>query len=143
MGHDNITFGGVFLSLPISEVRVVLISGHTPCTSLHDEILEGEKESFPKLEVEVFIPILQIFQSHDLAIHPKQVVLQIHHQKVFGRSLNFTLHKRCFSAYSLNLQKRFLRKLFKSNPFEGQLERLKDGMSSDAIEGECWVFKCT
>jgi len=26
--------------------------------------------------------------------------------------------------------------LFKSNPFEGQLERLKDGMSSDAIEGE-------
>jgi len=27
-------------------------------------------------------------------------------------------------------------KLFKSNPFEGQLERLKDGMPSDDIEGE-------
>jgi len=36
----------------------------------------------------------------------------------------------------LNLQKRFLRKLFKSNPIEGQLERFKDGISSDAIEGE-------
>jgi len=36
----------------------------------------------------------------------------------------------------LNLLKRLLRKLFKSNPFEGQLERLKDGISSDAIEGE-------
>ena len=46
------------------------------------------------------------------------------------------LHNRSFSAYSLNLQKRFLRKLFKSNLFEGQLERLKDGISSDAIEGE-------
>jgi hypothetical protein len=53
-----------------------------------------------------------------------------------GGVLNFPLHKRPFSAYSLNLQKRSLRKLFKSNPFEGQLERLKDGMSSDAIEGE-------
>jgi hypothetical protein len=37
----------------------------------------------------------------------------------------------------LNLfKKRSLWKLFKSNPFEGHLERLKDGMSSDAIEGE-------
>jgi len=44
MGFDNITFGGVFLSLPISEVRFVLIiSRHTPCTSLHDEILEVDK----------------------------------------------------------------------------------------------------
>jgi len=90
---------------------------------------------------------LQKFQSHDSAIHPKLVVLQNPLRKEvilpleilsndFGRSLNFPLHKRSFSAYSLNLQKRSLRKLFKSNPFEGQLERLKDDMSSDVIEGE-------
>jgi hypothetical protein len=37
----------------------------------------------------------------------------------------------------LNLFKKgSLWKLFKSNPFEGHLERLKDGMLSDAIEGE-------
>jgi hypothetical protein len=53
------------------------------------------------------------------------------------RSINFPLHERPFSAYSLNLFKKgSLWKLFKSNPFEGYLERLKDGMSSDAIEGE-------
>jgi hypothetical protein len=34
------------------------------------------------------------------------------------------------------LKKGSLRKLFKSNPFEGCLEILKDGMLSDAIEGE-------
>jgi hypothetical protein len=45
MGLDNITFGGVFLSLFIREVRVILISGHTPCISLHDELLEVKKES--------------------------------------------------------------------------------------------------
>jgi len=61
MGLDNITFGGVFLSLPISEVGVVLISGHTHCTSLHDEIVEVEKEPFHKLEEEVFIATLQTF----------------------------------------------------------------------------------
>jgi hypothetical protein len=55
----------------------------------------------------------------------------------FGRSINFSLHKRPFSTYSLNLlKKRSLWKFFKLNPFEGHLERLKDGMSSDAIEGE-------
>jgi len=54
----------------------------------------------------------------------------------FGRSLNFLIHKRSFSAYSLNLQKRSLRKLFKSDPHEGYLGRLKDGKSSDAIVGE-------
>jgi hypothetical protein len=55
----------------------------------------------------------------------------------FGRSLNFSLHKRPFSAYSLNLLKKgSLRKFLESNPFEGHLERLKDGMSSDAKEGE-------
>jgi len=65
-GVDNIVLGGVFLSLSISKVRFVLIiSGHIPCTSLHDEILEVEKESSPKLEQEVFIATLQMFQSHD------------------------------------------------------------------------------
>ena len=60
----NTIFGGVFLSLSVSKVRFVLIiSGHTPCTSLHDEILEVEKESSPKLEEEVFIATLQMFQS--------------------------------------------------------------------------------
>jgi hypothetical protein len=55
----------------------------------------------------------------------------------FRRSLSFLLHKRPFSAYSLNLLKKgSLRKVLKSNPFEGHLERLKDGMSTDAIEGE-------
>jgi len=104
-GLNNTTFGGVFLSLSNSEERFVLISGHTPCTSLHDKILKVVKESSPKLEEEVFIATLQIFQSHDLAIHPKLVVLQIHHQKDFGRSFNFPLHRKSFSAYSLTLQK--------------------------------------
>jgi hypothetical protein len=44
---DNITFGGVFLSLSISGARFVLISRHTPCTSLHDKLLEKKKESSP------------------------------------------------------------------------------------------------
>jgi hypothetical protein len=39
-GLDNIAFGGVFLSLSISEARFVLISRHTPCTSLPDELIE-------------------------------------------------------------------------------------------------------
>jgi hypothetical protein len=46
-GLDNITFGGVFLSLSISKARFVLISRHTPCTSLHDKLLEEEKELSP------------------------------------------------------------------------------------------------
>jgi hypothetical protein len=148
MGLDNIVFGGVFLSLSIREERVILISGHTPCISLHDELLEVKKESSPKLEEKVFIAILQTFQSHDLAIHPKPIVLQnpLREEEIlpleilsndFGRSINFPLHERPFSTYSLNLFKKgSLWKLFKSNPFEGHLERIKDAMSSDAIEGE-------
>jgi hypothetical protein len=55
----------------------------------------------------------------------------------FGRSLNFPLHKRSFSTYTLNLlKKRSLRKRLTPNPYEGHLERLKDGIPSDAIEGE-------
>jgi hypothetical protein len=49
----NIAFGGVFLSLSISG-----ISRHTPCTNLHDKLLEEKKESSPKLEEEVFIATL-------------------------------------------------------------------------------------
>jgi hypothetical protein len=60
MGLDNIAFGGVFLSLSISEARFVLISRYNPHTSLHDELLEVKKESSPKLE-EVFIATLQTF----------------------------------------------------------------------------------
>ena len=58
MGLDNTVLGGVFLSLSHSEERFVLISGHTTCTSLHNEIVEVEKESSPKLEEEVFIATL-------------------------------------------------------------------------------------
>jgi len=47
--------------------------------------------------------------------------LEIH----FGMSLSLVLHK-----------KGSLRKHLKSNPFDGHLERLKDGVLSDAIEGE-------
>jgi hypothetical protein len=84
-----------------------------------------------------------------LAIHPKSATLQnpLREEEIilleiissddFWRSINFPLHKRPFSTYSLNLlKKRSLRKLFKSNPFEGYLEILKDDMLSDAIEGE-------
>jgi hypothetical protein len=42
-GLDNIAFGGVFLSLSISGTRFVLISRHTPCTSLHDKLLEKRR----------------------------------------------------------------------------------------------------
>jgi hypothetical protein len=116
-GLNNIAFGGVFLSLSVSGVRFVLISGHTPCTSLHDKLLEVKKEPSPKLEEEVFISILQTFQSHDLAIHPKLVVLQnpLREEVILpleilsnnlGRSINFPLHKRPFSTYSLNLLKK-------------------------------------
>jgi hypothetical protein len=58
MGLDNIAFGGVFLSLSISEARFVLISRHNPRTSLRDELLEVKKESSSKLEEEVFIATL-------------------------------------------------------------------------------------
>jgi hypothetical protein len=44
MGLNLFTFGGVFISFSISGARFVLIGGHTPCTSLHDEFLEEKKE---------------------------------------------------------------------------------------------------
>jgi hypothetical protein len=97
--------------------RFVFFSRHTPCTNLHDKLLEEEKEPSRKLEEKVFIATLQTFQSHDLAIHPKPVVPQNHLREEvilsleilfndFGRSINFPLHKRPFSTYSLNLFKK-------------------------------------
>jgi hypothetical protein len=53
----------------------------------------------------------------------------------FGRTLNSHLHKRPLSEYNLNpLKKGFLR----NHPYShiGHQEEFKDGMSSDAIEGE-------
>jgi hypothetical protein len=48
---------GSFLSLPVSEARLVLdkILGRTTCTSIHDKLLEEEKKSSPEQEEEVFI----------------------------------------------------------------------------------------
>jgi hypothetical protein len=46
-GLNNIAFGRVFLSLFVSGARFVLISRHNPCTSLHDKLLEEEKEPSP------------------------------------------------------------------------------------------------
>ena len=48
---------GAFLCLSVSEARTILdrIIGKTRCTSIHDELPEKEKESFPKQEEEVLI----------------------------------------------------------------------------------------
>ena len=48
---------GDFLHLSASEARFVLdkISGKTPCTSIHNELLEEENESSPEKEEEVLI----------------------------------------------------------------------------------------
>ena len=48
---------GAFLHLSTSEARSMLnrISGITPYTSIHNELLEEEKESSPEQEEEVFI----------------------------------------------------------------------------------------
>ena len=48
---------GVFLHLSASEARAMLdrISGRTPCTSIHYELLEEEKNSSLKQEEELLI----------------------------------------------------------------------------------------
>ena len=48
---------GAFLHLSVSEARSMLdrISGKTPCTSIHNELPEEEKESSPEQEEEVLI----------------------------------------------------------------------------------------
>ena len=64
---------GAFLYLSASEARSMLdkISGKTPCTSMHNELLEEEKESSPKEEEKVLIAKSQPLQSQDLAVHPE------------------------------------------------------------------------
>ena len=145
---------GDFLHLSISEARSMLdrISGKTPCTSIHYELLEEEKESSPKQEEEVLIAKSQPLRSQDLAINPEPPILQTPPKEEgippleipieikddlfgadFGRALNS--HKRHLSEYNSNpLKKGSLRK----RPYShvGHWEEFKDGMSSDAIEGE-------
>ena len=67
---------GAFLHLSASEARATLnrISGKTPCTSIHYELLEEEKESSLKQEEEVLIAKSQPLRSQDLATNPKQPI---------------------------------------------------------------------
>ena len=62
---------GAFLYLFVSEARTILDRniGKTPCTSIHDELPEEEKESSPKQENEVLIAKPQPLQSQDLALN--------------------------------------------------------------------------
>ena len=64
---------GVFLHLSASVARSLLdkISGKTPCTSIHDELPEEEKESSLEQEEKVLIAKSQPLQSQDLAVHPE------------------------------------------------------------------------
>jgi hypothetical protein len=50
-------YRGAFLHLSTSEARAILdkISEKTPCTSIHNKLLEEEKESSPEQEEEVLI----------------------------------------------------------------------------------------
>ena len=56
---------GAFLYLSTSEARAMLdrISEKTPCTSIHNELPEEEKESSPEQEEEVLIAKSQPLQS--------------------------------------------------------------------------------
>ena len=74
----NVASRGAFLYLSASEARAMLdrISGKTPCTSIHYELLEEEKESSPKQEEEVLIAKSQPLRSQDLAINPEPPIPQ-------------------------------------------------------------------
>jgi hypothetical protein len=50
MESHDLASRGDFLHLPVSEARSMLdrISGRTPCTSIHNELPEKEKESSSK-----------------------------------------------------------------------------------------------
>jgi hypothetical protein len=67
----DIASRGAFLHLSTSEARAMLdrISGKTPCTSIHNELLEEEIESSPEQEEEALIAKPQPVQSQDLAIN--------------------------------------------------------------------------
>ena len=71
---------GAFVHLTASKVRSMLnrISGITPCTSIHDELLKEEKESSPKQEEEVLIAKSELLQSQDLVINPEPSIPQNH-----------------------------------------------------------------
>ena len=45
------------------------INGKTPCTSIHDELPEEEKESSPEQEEEVLIAKSQPLQSQDFVVN--------------------------------------------------------------------------
>ena len=64
---------GALVHLSVSEARSMLdrISGKTPCTSIHNELPEEEKESSPDQEEEVLIAKSSPLQFQDLAINPK------------------------------------------------------------------------
>ena len=51
------------------------ISGKTPCTSIHNELPEEEKESSPDQE-EVLIVESQPLQSQDLVVNPEPSIPQ-------------------------------------------------------------------
>ena len=74
---------GAFLYLSVSEARTILdrISGKTPCTSIHDELLEEENESSPDQEKKVLIAKPQPLQSQDLAINPELSISQNQQQR--------------------------------------------------------------
>jgi hypothetical protein len=61
----DLSSGGAFLHLPISEARAMIekISQATYWTSFHDELFEEEEESSPELEEEVLIVKSQPLQS--------------------------------------------------------------------------------
>ena len=87
------------------------ISGKTPCTSIHNELREEEKESSLEQEEKVLRAKSQPLQSQGLAINPEPSIPQnppregeIQPFEIsceddlfdagFGKSLNFQFHKR-------------------------------------------------
>jgi hypothetical protein len=79
----NAASRGAFLYLSASEARAMLdrISGKTPCTSIHNELLEKERESSPKKEEKVLIVKSQPLQSQGLAINPEPPIPQNSQEK--------------------------------------------------------------
>jgi hypothetical protein len=69
----DLSSGGVFLHLPISEARPMIkkISQVTRWTSIHDELSKEEEESSPEPEEEVLIVKSQSLPSQDLAVNAK------------------------------------------------------------------------
>jgi hypothetical protein len=142
--------------LSTSEARAILdrISGKTPCTSIHNELPKKEKKSSPDQEDEVLIAKSQPLQSQDIAINPElsipqnpsreegipslQIPVEIKDDLFgadFGRTLNSHLLKRPSSEYNSNTLKKGS---FRNRHYShiGHQEEFKDGMSSEAIEGE-------